>query len=78
MNDKSALETRYDKIDWNGLFGDVRSSFDYLRLAWQASERDLPPDLHRKAVDDLYFPTLELLAEFCACVRVTDETEPNK
>jgi hypothetical protein len=67
------IETRYDKVDWSNLLNEVQSKFRYLRLAWQASEREAPPALHAKMVEDLYLPAIKLLAEFCAAVEVTEE-----
>jgi hypothetical protein len=74
MNDRSSkIETQYDKINWSNLLSEVQAKFHYLRLAWQASEREAPPALHAKMVEDLYLPAFKLLAEFCAAVEVAEE-----
>jgi hypothetical protein len=74
MNDRSPkFETQYDKVDWSNLLNEVQGKFHYLRLAWQASEREVSPELHAKMVEDLYLPAIKLLAEFCAAVEVTEE-----
>lgn len=67
-------QTRYDAIDWLGIAADVQTKLTFLRAAWQTSEKDCPPDLHRKMVEDIYMPTLRLLAEFCSCFEIEAET----
>jgi hypothetical protein len=71
----TTYETRYDEVDWDNLLAEVTKSFSYLRLAWRATERDMPPELHRKMVEDLYVPAIKLLAEFCACIEESREEE---
>ena len=60
-------------VNWAGLERDVVSALIALRLAWEASEEQLPAELHAKAVTDLYVPALRLLGEFCACVETEEE-----
>ena len=72
-----ALETRCDKISWAAVSADVQTKLDYLRLAWQASERDCPPELHKKMVKDLYMPMMELIALFCGSITVGDDDKPS-
>ena len=67
------LESRSDRIDWDGIAGDVRTGLSYLQMVWQASERDCSPEYHRKMVEDIYFPVLRRLAEFVACIEVTED-----
>ena len=66
------IESEYAKIDWQNLEDEVCRKLNYLRLAWAASERDCPPAMHRKMVEDLYLPAIKLLAGFCCCI---DEAE---
>ena len=66
------LETQYDKIDWDGLMADVLESFVCLRAAWKGTEKQNPPELHKKLVEDLYMPAIWHLAAFCAVVHVDD------
>jgi hypothetical protein len=73
MATKQKIETQYDKVDWSNLLSEVQAKFTYLRLAWQASEREVSPALHAKMVEDLYLPAISLLAEFCAAVEVVEE-----
>ncbi len=67
------IETRYDAIDWLSLAADVQTKLTYLRAAWQTSEKTCEPALHLKMVEDIYLPTLRLLAEFCACFDTRDD-----
>jgi hypothetical protein len=73
MATEQKFETQYAKIDWSNLLNEVQAKFRYLRLAWQTSEREVPPALHAKMVEDLYLPAIRLLAEFCAVVEVAEE-----
>ncbi len=66
-------ETRCEQVDWTNITAEVLAKLEYLRIAWAASEREGPPELHAKLVNDLYVPTVRLLAEFCACLEVTED-----
>lgn len=68
-------ETQCEKVDWANLKTEVMAKLEYLRVAWAASERDMPPEVHKKIVNDIYVPAIRLLAEFCACLEVTEEDE---
>jgi len=59
-------ETRAAKIDWDGVRQDVVQSIDLLRMAWQASEATMSPEVHEQLVNDLYAPRIRQLAEFIA------------
>jgi len=73
----TTYETRYCQVDWSNLFEEVTKSFNYLRIAWRTTERDMPPELHRKMVEDLYVPAIKLLAAFCACIEESQEEAEN-
>jgi hypothetical protein len=68
-------ETQCDKVDWANLKTEVTAKLEYLRIAWAASERDAPPQVHKRIVEDIYVPAIRLLAEFCACLEVAEENE---
>jgi hypothetical protein len=74
-SDGQKIETQYDKINWSNLLSEVQAKFHYLRLAWQASERDAPPELHAKMVEDIYLPCIALLAGFCAAIEAKLEKD---
>jgi hypothetical protein len=69
-------ETRCDKVDWANLKTEVLTKLEYLRISWAASERDAPPEVHKKIVEDIYVPAIRLLAEFCARLEVDEEAVP--
>ena len=68
-------ETRCDKVDWANLKTEVLTKLEYLQISWAASERDAPSEVHKKIVEDIYAPAIRLLAEFCACLEVTEGDE---
>lgn len=70
------METRYDLIDWLGVYADLQTKLGYLRMAWQTSERDCPPELHAKMVEDLYMPMMRLLGLFCGSITVDEDDKP--
>ena len=70
------IETRYEHIDWLNVAAEVQTKLGYLRASWQSSERDCPPELHKKMVTELYFPILELLGRFCGCIQEQDGELP--
>ena len=68
-------ETSCAKVDWHNLKAELLTKIEYLRVSWAASERDAPPEVHNKLVENIYVPAIRLLAEFCACLEVTDDEE---
>ena len=66
------IETRHDRIAWADISKEVQAKLQFLRLAWTASERDLSPGAHRKMVEDIYFPLMRTLAEFCESIKEPD------
>ena len=73
MSLEPTLETRSARVDWTGLLNDVREALECLRLCWESTERDLPPEVHAKMVHDLYVPSIKCLGAFCVSVQVTED-----
>jgi hypothetical protein len=57
--------------DWDLLMADVNEGIATLRACWMRTATDTP-ELHKRAVRDLYMPTLRLLSDFCAAVEVEE------
>lgn len=64
------INTEYDLIKWDETLMDVVEKFNALRACWEASEKNAPPETHKKLVRDLYLPAITLLARFCVTVKL--------
>ena len=64
------IETRADAIDWQGMRDTVDEKLRYLEAVWRSTEKQGPPEAHAKLVNDMYFPIVRMVAEFCECVKV--------
>lgn len=63
------------KADWAHLEQDVVAKIRMLQTICAKLPQD---ELSDKIANELILPALQLLAEFCACVEVTDEDVPKK
>ena len=71
------IETRADKIDWQGMRATVDEKLRCLEAIWRATEKRGPPEAHAKLVNDVYFPIVRMVAEFCECVTVGEPERPD-
>jgi hypothetical protein len=69
------LQPDAGRVDWDGLERDTMRALHMLRVVWEYSQREQPPELHRKMVADLYVPIIEQLAAFIASVKVSVDVE---
>ena len=65
-------ETEALKIDWEGTIKEVVEKINILRECWKATEEG-NKELHEKMVQDIYFPTITMLAQFCSSVEIHKE-----
>ncbi len=57
--------------DWDSVKADVCNRIDLLRATYENMEGPIA----EKIFKDLILPCMELLGQFCACVKIEEETE---
>lgn len=69
------MSIKYEDVAWESIKEEVAQKISFLQASWLTTQTELIPELQDKLVADIYGPSLKLLAEFCAAVKVKDDEE---
>ena len=70
MGIKYKIEVDGSKFEWDKIKSVVLEKIEALRLVWSHDGGN--PELHKKLVEELYFPALKQLMIFCDCIKIED------
>jgi len=66
------IQTDAGQVDWPRLEVEVVQKIRLLRAAWECSQKDAPPAVHAKMVENLFLPRVRMLGAFCTSVEEKD------